>query len=262
MTRFPAGPLTAPSGATKNLSILENAGATLSSSEEDLAATTVGAVGVLLDQEATMAIVTQPTTPTPQGDRPPRRRGLLLAGLSSLLVAAVIVAAIVVMQGDDAADTVVTDGRTETGAPLTEEERVIAAYRGYWTAVQAVNTPPVNPNNPLLAVYATGPQLQAAVAAANKKVADGLAGKYPESTVRGQRVTSVTISGNTAKLESCNVDDSYAISVKTGAPAGPTGPETYVATATMVREGVDWKVSSLQFGQSWEGVAGCATARP
>lgn len=213
-----------------------------------------------------MAITTQPT-PTPQGDLPPRRsrRWLHWALVSSLMVV-LIVAAIVIMpdRSSDQSGAVVADGSTGTTAvaPQTEEQRIIAAYRGYWAAVQAVNTPPVNPNNPLLAVYATGPQLQAAVAAANKKVADGLAGKYPESTVRSQRVTSVTISGDSAKLESCNVDDSYAINVKTGAPAGPTGAETYVAIATMLREGVDWKVSSLQFGQSWEGVAGCATARP
>lgn len=209
-----------------------------------------------------MAIVTQPTTPTPQGDRPPRRRGLLLAVLSSLLVAGLIVAGIVVMQ-DDKADTVVTDGRTETGAPLTEEQKIVAAYKGYWEAIKLTNTPPVNPHHPMLGAYATGPQLQAVVDAASKKVADGLATKYPEPSVRVQRVTSVSISGDRAKLEACDTDDSYVINLKTGSPAGPSGgSETYVVSATMIREGATtWKVSSMQFGQSWPGVAGCATAR-
>ena len=247
-----------------NLSIFENGGATLSRSEEDLAAATVGAEGVLLDQEATMAIVTQPTTPAPQGDRPPRRRGLLLAVLSSLVVAAFIVAAVVFMQDSDKAGTVVADGSTGTtlGTPQTEEQKIIAAYRGYLRAVDEANAPPVNPNSPVLGAFTTGPELQSVVTKLREKAAGGLATIYPPNSVAQQRPRVVSVSGDHASLQSCDVDDSVVVRADTRVPAGPTGVVTLLVNAQLVREGgVSWKVESLQFAQKWEGVSGCAVGR-
>lgn len=209
-----------------------------------------------------MAIVTQPTTPTPQGDRPPRRRGLLLAVLSSLLVAGLIVAGIVVMQ-DDKADTVVTDGQTEPGTPLTEEQKILAAYRGYLRAVDEANAPPVNPSSPVLSAFTTGPELQSVVTKLREKAAKGLATIYPPNSVAQQRPRVVSVSGDHANLQSCDIDDSVVIHADTRVPAGPTGVVTLLVNAQLVREGgVSWKVESLQFAQTWKGVTGCAVGQP
>ena len=261
MTRFPAGPLTAPSGATKNLSIFENGGATLPRSEEDLAAATVGAVGVLLDQEATMAIVTQPTTPTPQGDRPPRRRGLLLAVLSSLLVAAVIVAAIVVLQGDDAADTVVTDGTSSaTVAPQTDEQKIVAVYKGFIQAENAALAA-ADPGLPLLGVYATGAQLKASSDAAAKLRSDGMVAVAPPNSVADVRVTVTSVQGDRARIQVCLLDDGYLVNAKTGVPLAPSRVITESRAGEMLFEGGVWKLSSSNRTEKWDGVAGCWVGR-
>jgi len=189
---------------------------------------------------------------------------VLWALLSSLVAAALIVAAIVIMQSrSDTTGTVVADGSTGTtlATPQTEEQRIVAAYKGYWAAVDKASAAPVDPNSPAIGAYATGAQLQAAVDALRQKAAGGLAGRYPANSVHEQRPRVVQISGDRAGVQSCDIDDGYVVNMASGAPVGPTGVETLLVNAQLIREGVNWKVAGLQFAKSWKGVAGCAVGQ-
>lgn len=270
MTRFPTDTATSTSRRAKNLRSGEKCAVTLPPGEA-LAAATVVAVDVLPPEVNSMAITTQPTTPTPQGDRPPRRsrRGLLLAVLSSLVVAALIVAAIVVMQSrSDKSGTVVAGGSTGTtvATPRTEEQKVVAAYRGYWEAVYAANNPP-DPNSPRLAAYATGPQLESAQNAVASNIRQGVAVRVPAQSVATYNAQVTSISGDKAEVRSCDVDDSFLVRLSDGQVVDPSGRPAKAGVGTdsikaqLTREGAAWKISSLQFEQHWEGVAGCASAR-
>lgn len=227
-----------------------------------LAVARVGAVEV--EEVAEMAIRTTTTEPSPppQQTRPPRSRGLLIAVLLSLIVAAVAVAGIVAMRSDDKATTgtVIADGSTGTTAPQTEEQKIIAAYRGYVTAVIRANDPP-NPGDPLLEVYATGAQLAAARAAIAQKMKDGVVVRTAANSVAETRwVRVLTVSGDTATIAACNVSDGGVVNAATGAPVGPQGVVTLSVNATLTREaGGVWRVSTLGFGSQWQGVAGCAS---
>jgi len=204
-----------------------------------------------------MAIVTQQPTTTPPGGERPRRRGLVLAVLSSLLVAAVIVAAIVVLQDDDAADTVVTDGTSSaTVAPQTDEQKIVAVYKGF---VQAENAAleVADPGLPLLGVYATGAQLQATVDAIAKVRNDGLIARAPENSVADQRVTVLSIEGDRARIRVCSIDDGFLVRAATGVPLAPSRVSTALKSGEMLREGGVWKLSFLNRDQKWDGMAGC-----
>lgn len=208
-----------------------------------------------------MAIVTQQPTTTPPGGERPRRRGLLLAVLSSLLVAAVIVAAIVVLQGDDAADTVVTDGTSSaTVAPQTEEQKIVAVYKGFLKAENAA-LEVADPSLPLLGVYATGAQLKASSDAAAKLRSDGVVAVAPPNSRADVRVTVLSIQGDKARIQVCLLDDGYLVNAKTGVPLAPSRVITELRSGEMLSEGGVWKLSSSNRTEKWDGVAGCWVGR-
>ncbi|MFN2505461.1 MAG: hypothetical protein ABR540_14750 [Acidimicrobiales bacterium] len=207
--------------------------------------------------------------PDVQGSPPPppggRHTRLLVALLAVIVLAGAAVAGVLLTRDDSTSSTdeVIADGQR---APKTEEEKIVEAVKNYYRvddeAFQEPGGP--NPNHPLYPVYAAGPQLQAAVDAAAKAKAEGIASRQPANSITEQRVTVVSIDGDRARIRVCSIDDGIIIRSDTGKPAYEY-PPGYVVTALytgeMVREGSAWKIWSLKREQRWEGVTGCAVGQ-
>jgi hypothetical protein len=151
-----------------------------------------------------------------------------------------------------------------TGAAESDEQQIIAAYKGYWAALDVANTPPLNPDLPLLAHFATGPELAADQNKIRQHQAQGVGSRRPSPSVTQYRTKVISISGDRAQIQSCDIDDSYPFNIATGQVVDANGKPatagvgTLAIHGTMVREGSTWKVWSLTLDQVTPGVSGCA----
>lgn len=201
------------------------------------------------------------TTP-PQAPRRRARGPLVMVALVAILLAAGAAVAVSSRGGSDSDRISALDGPDGT-RPKTEAEKVEEAYRNYWDAnLKAAEVP--DPASPLLAVYATGSQLQAAVSDVQKLKQQGQAIRRVPNSVARSTVTVSSVLGDQARLTECAVDDAIVVRVDTGKPAFEYPPgfaTTTLFSAEMVREQGSWKVASLKRDQRWDGVAGCAVGR-
>ncbi|HET7489161.1 MAG TPA: hypothetical protein VFJ85_14615 [Acidimicrobiales bacterium] len=145
--------------------------------------------------------------------------------------------------------------RTATTAAMTEEQRIIDAYRRY-EAVDFAALAAGNPEQPGYADYATGQQLVAARDAVRQLRDQGIV--LHLGTVNDSKITVESIDGDIAHLRICGVDNGYPVRATTGESLAPSQLATTLEKADMVREGGSWKASYVTRVQQWPGRAGCA----
>ena len=160
--------------------------------------------------------------------------------------------------------TITTEGaattlsETTTTATPTPEEEVLAAYQGYWAAVDEAFAPPeVRPDAPALRQYATGDVLPGIVKSAEDAKAENTVVRIPEGALYSHRAEVVSIEGDTATVRDCNINDEVIEVAGTGEVVDD-GVSTRLYVAMLVREEGQWKVAVLDRADGWEGVAGCA----
>lgn len=141
------------------------------------------------------------------------------------------------------------------------EEEIAARYVGFWDARFAVNSADVvgDPNDPRLAEYATGAQLEQVMADTQRFAEQGLRLARPVQPVEFRQVEVVSIDGDTAMVQECYVDDGLLTDRATGDVVNDS-VSTHNVSATMHRIGGVWKVEAARLIQRWEGVEGCALA--
>lgn len=202
------------------------------------------------------------STIPPQAPRRRGRRRVFAAALVLILIAIGAAVAVSSRGGSDSNQISTLDGPDGTKLK-TEAEKVEEAYRNYWDANFKAGQIP-DPSSPLLGVYATRTQLQAAVNDLEKLRQQGLAGRQVANSIARRQVSVISLQGETARLTDCAVDDSILVHASSGAPAydyPPGKASTTLFSAEMVRENGTWKVASLNRDKRWEGVAGCAVGQ-
>ncbi len=154
--------------------------------------------------------------------------------------------------------TTTTLAETTTTAAPTPEEEVLAAYAGYWDAVDEAFAPPeANPQLPSLQRYATGEVLPGIVNSLENAKADKLVARIPDGAQYSHRAEVVSIEEATATVRDCNINDTVIEVADTGEVVDDA-VSTKLYIAMLVREDGQWKVAVLDRANSWEGVAGCA----
>lgn len=143
------------------------------------------------------------------------------------------------------------------GKESTLEEEIIARYHAFWEARFEANQAPVNPDHPGLREYATGDQLETAVAGIRQNEAEGLAVRRPEDSGRRSEVQVVSVDGDQATVQECFVDDGVVYRVESGEVINDS-VATHNVRGAMERVDGEWRLSSSSLVQRWEGVAGCA----
>lgn len=146
---------------------------------------------------------------------------------------------------------------TTTAAP-TPEERALAAYQGYWAAVNEAFAPPqVRPDLPALRQYATGEVLAGIVRRAEEVKGRDSVTRLRENGQYVHRAEVLSVNGDTATIRDCNIDDVIEENATTGQVIDD-GVSTRLYISMLVLEDADWKVAVLEREMAWEGVAGCA----
>lgn len=149
---------------------------------------------------------------------------------------------------------------TTTAAPT--EEEVLAAYLGYWAAVdEAFALPQVQRDLPALTQHATGEALDTVRANADMAIEANEAFRIPEDGIYEHRVEVVSLEGTTATVRDCNIDDTAVVDTDSGAVVDDA-VSTRLHIAMLVQESGRWKVALVTEESGWEGVAGCALEPP
>lgn len=123
---------------------------------------------------------------------------------------------------------------------------------------QATANPP-NPEHPALAATTVDPVLTEVRNLAASWKGFGQALRYPANSVHRIETLSVEINGDTATIETCNVDDGILYEPATGRVLNDKVTTAH-DRATMTLVAGDWKLTTREQIEKWEGVAGCAIA--
>lgn len=139
--------------------------------------------------------------------RPPRVRAAALGAAALVLLAA--------CPSGEADNTKAPPSTTTTTTTTTPvEDQVVAAYLGFWDAVFAAGNPP-DPDNPALAEFATGFQLERSRAVAAEDHAGGIGTRQGEPPTRHDpRVVRVT--EGEAVVVDCWLDTDVLYRIETG----------------------------------------------
>lgn len=147
-----------------------------------------------------------------------------------------------------------------TSVPADNDEAaIVERYLQFWDVRFETNSHPVNPDDPRLATLATGPQLENVITETQQRLDAGMALRRPEDSVTERRPRVVEITGDTATIQDCSVNDSIVYRVATGEVIDDS-VVTRSVTATMRKADGEWRIESTREIQKWEGVAGCALA--
>ncbi len=146
-----------------------------------------------------------------------------------------------------------SQGPTERPGSGSEEEAILAAYRGYWDTWLAANSPP-DPEHPGLERYYTG----AALARARTRIAEnqsaGVRFRTPPESVANHDASIRHVQDEVAVVDDCSIDDGLIIS-----PAGEILDSRVVtrrSEATLVFDG-GWRVEDVIVLTSVDGVGSC-----
>ncbi len=154
--------------------------------------------------------------------------------------------------------TATSTDTTASTADLPELQReIVGRYEEFWTVRFRANEAPVNPDAPTLAEYATGAQLDNVRGETQQRLDDGLALRAPDESVTDHRVRVVSVTGDSAQLQDCFVNDGVVYRVATGEVVDDAIVTRNVTASMVLVDGV-WKLESATVIQEWEGVAGCA----
>ncbi|MFN8037881.1 MAG: hypothetical protein U0Q07_01605 [Acidimicrobiales bacterium] len=139
---------------------------------------------------------------------------------------------------------------TSTAPAATDDEAaVLAAYQGFWDTWLQANDPP-NPNHPGLERYYTGPALEKARAEIEKNRQAGLALQRPADSKFGYREPTIELSGSSAVLRTCLVDDGLVVIQSSGAIVDATVVNSDLEahlTKSADSDGATWRVSENRF---------------
>ncbi len=153
-----------------------------------------------------------------------------------------------------------TDGSSPVVEAAVERERVeqevLAAYLAAAEAYDEASDP-ADPTHADLAKPQTGPALEQAVNQLSAYRASGRVGREPENSIARRNAEVESVSGETAIVRDCTVDDGIVVIAATGEVVNDL-VSTFLFKGHMVVEDGRWKLSSLLVEEEWEGVAGCA----
>lgn len=145
------------------------------------------------------------------------------------------------------------DGDSEESADAIER------YLAFWDARFEANTEPPDPDDPGLAEYATGPQLENVVAETQRRLDAGQALRAADPSQTSHVVEIVSTDEGRVELQDCFVNDGVVYEVRSGTVVDDS-VVTRSVSAVMVEVDGRWKLERATVVQEWEGVAGCALA--
>lgn len=160
------------------------------------------------------------------------------------------------------ASTTSTSTTTSTSPPDDSQpdgQELVDRYVGFWDARLAANEAPPNPDDPALAEFATGPQLDNVMAETRQRLDDGLALRSADPSRTSHDVTVISQTANRAELQDCFVNDGIVYRPDTGEVIDDSIVTRSVSADMVLVDGV-WKLERATVVQQWEGIAGCALA--
>lgn len=166
--------------------------------------------------------------------------------------------------------TTITSTTTTTRSPGTtspsaaaewsaDEQAVIDAYGAAMSAFDQATADPPNPEHPALLATTVDPVLTEVQNLASSWKGFGQALRYPAESVHRIDTIAVTVDGDAAVIETCNVDDGVLYEPATGRVLNDK-VSTAHDRATMTLVDGTWMLTTREQVQKWEGVAGCAVA--
>lgn len=155
--------------------------------------------------------------------------------------------------------TTATTGTTAMPGTSADQQVIIDAYLNAMAAFDQATADPPNPDHPALAATTIDPVLTQVRNLAASWKGFGQALRYPPNSVHKITPLTVQIDGETATIETCNVDDGVLYEPATGRVVNDK-VSTAHDRATMKRVDGVWKLSTREQVQKWEGVAGCASS--
>lgn len=154
-----------------------------------------------------------------------------------------------------------TTTSAETTAATSEqselERQIIERYETFWEARFEANQAPPDPDDPGLAEYATGQQLDNVVAETQGRLDDGLAFRATANSVTDHRVRVISLAATTAELQDCFVNDGIVYRVDSDEVVDDRVVTRSVSASMTFVDGA-WKLEMATVIQEWRGVAGCA----
>jgi hypothetical protein len=148
------------------------------------------------------------------------------------------------------------DPTTTTTRPV--EDDIVARYEAFWEARFAANSPP-NPDDLALQEYATGEALVQVVAEAEANRTAGVEFRRRDDPSGFQRVEVLEVSGDTAVVQECVVDDALLIRTADGAVLNDA-IGSHNMRGEMRRVDGEWRLARSDVVQRWDGEAGCVLA--
>lgn len=136
---------------------------------------------------------------------------------------------------------------------------MVDAYSAAMAAFDQATADPPNPDHPALAATTVDPVLTEVRNLAASWKGFGQALRYPQNSVHEITTLSVEIDGETATIETCNVDDGILYEPASGRVLNDKITTAH-DRATMTLVDGTWKLTTRVQVEKWEGVAGCATA--
>lgn len=160
------------------------------------------------------------------------------------------------------ASTTSTPTTTSTSPPdgsQSDDQELVDRYVGFWDARLAANESPPNPDDPALAEFATGPQLDNVMAETRQRLDDGLALRSADPSRTSHDVTVISQTADRAEIQDCFVNDGVVYRPDTGEVIDDSVVTRSVSADMVLVDGV-WKLERATVVQQWEGIAGCALA--
>jgi hypothetical protein len=160
--------------------------------------------------------------------------------------------------GDDAADEATTTSTSETTIASTTttqdpEAEVEAAYLAYWEMAERLLAAP-DPDDPEIARRASGTNVDQVVDSLTSLHAQGRSIRF--GRLYDHDVLSVQLSGETAVVRDCNIDDAATIDAVSGDELSAS-VTTALLEATLALEQESWRVSSIERLDAWNGATRC-----
>jgi hypothetical protein len=151
-----------------------------------------------------------------------------------------------------------TTASTSAAPGAAVEPQLASRVRGLFVAREAANAAPApKPDSAQLAEFASGEALLSIRDETTRRRDLGQAIRASAANLAQLRVGFVTMTGTTATVAACSVDDGVIFEVATGRVVNDS-VITHNYRIDLEQVGGVWRVSRIVRIQQWEGVAGCA----
>lgn len=145
---------------------------------------------------------------------------------------------------------------TTTTTASTPEAEIEAVYRAFWDATIEAGDPP-DPESPALAAVMADPMLAHVTQQVAHRRATGQAVKLPEGSRSSVSDVEITVSGDSATLTACVVDDAVVYDRASGRVLNDRVTSGW-ARAVVRRTPDGWRVTENRYTTQVEGSDGCA----